>query len=627
MKKRFCFVLFFVLIFSAFFSFSALGVQYQDIEKTQIGTSDTYYEYDLSSKTLTISGSGAIPDMKDMEDYQPWYNWRSDGSIEHVVIGEGITSVGTYCFYSVKANDFTIPKSLKSIGRYAFSSSSIQNADLPFGLTSIGAYAFDTCTELESVTLPDTLTSIGNYAFRLCILLEDVVIPNSVKTIGSYAFDRCSALKSLEFSDLTATLSISTYAFYDCPLLTDVTFPSGAKISKNAFGFARNGKVSGAKMMVFNSSPAHIYAQTNGIEFEIVDEIYPLKLGVTNNVVFDENTLDKVYTFTFISPFTGTYNFYSRGEIDLKATLYSGDTLASQSDDISDSDRNFCVTAELTAGTAYTYKVSTMHEQGSAKVVVYPDVIESFDIDGSLTFNASDGYRSSETACFPVVDSALGDFVLDIHFSGGYSDKIYYAAGYFDNKQIKIADTQSQQTFTCGENTERLAIGSVTSEFSVFVNHEYKSTVVPYTAYDDGYTLHTCILCGDSYKSDFVPSPAVTVSGRCMLATNPDGSYSGDYPLDNVTITFHGKTYHTDENGYFYFRTFFIGEVVVSSPYCDSVELMVNEGEDAQFGVIPLPAYDFNRDGYINGRDLAKFKTELQNDLGKDYFKYAINFM
>ena len=366
------------------------------------------------------------------------------------------------------------------------------------------------------------------------------------------------------------------------------------------------------------------YLKPNGDKQKISPQYYNYS---SYNVVFDENTLDKVYTFTFVSPFTGTYNFYSRGEIDLKATLYSGDTLIGQSDDISDSDRNFCVTAELTAGTAYTYKVSTMHEQGSAKVVVYPDVIESFDIDGSLTFNASDGYRSSETACFPVVDSALGDFVLDIHFSGGYSDKIYYAAGYFDNKQIKIADTQSQQTFTCGENTESLAIGSVTSDFTVFVNHEYKSTVVPYTAYDDGYTLHTCILCGDSYKSDFVPSPAVTVSGRCMLATNPDGSYSGDYPLDNVTITFHGKTYHTDENGYFYFRTFFIGEVVVSSPYCDSVELMVNEGEDAQFGVIPLPAYDFNRDGYVNGRDLAKFKTELQNDLGKDYFKYAINFM
>ena len=78
---------------------------------------------------------------------------------------------------------------------------------------------------------------------------------------------------------------------------------------------------------------------------------------------------------------------------------------------------------------------------------------------------------------------------------------------------------------------------------------------------------------------------------------------------------------------FFYFLSLFIGEVVCSIPYFFSVELIVNEGEDAQFGVIPLPAYDFNRDGYVNGRDLAKFKTELQNDLGKDYFKYAINFM
>ncbi|MBR0412800.1 MAG: leucine-rich repeat domain-containing protein [Eubacterium sp.] len=627
MKKRLCVMLSLVMIFCTSFCFNAFGVQNTDIEKTQIGTSDTYYEYDASSKTLTISGTGAIPDMKDMEGYQPWYDWRSDGSIEHVVVQEGITSIGAYCFISVKANNFTIPQSIKTIGRYAFSSSSIQSIDLPFGLTSLGANAFDACTELESVTLPDTLKTIGNYAFRLCVLLENIEIPHSVTSIGTYAFDRCNALKTAVFSDMTATVSIGTYAFYDCALLNNVHFPSNASVGKKAYGFGRAGAISSAKMYVYSSSKAHIYAETNSVPFELIDETYPLELGVPNSVSFDENTLDKVYTFTFEPSVTGIYNFYSRGDIDLKAALCSGNTIISENDDISDSDRNFCVTAELTAGNTYIYKIQSMREQGSATVVVYPDVIESFDVVGSLTFSAADGFHSSNTAYFPIVDSSLSDFVLDVHFEGGYSDKITYSAGYFDNKQIRLVDTQNQQPFTCGENAEIIAIGSVTATFPVYVTHEYTKTVVPYTAYEDGYTEYTCILCGDSYRTDFVPSPAVTVSGRCMLATHPDGSYSSVHPLSNSTVTFHGNTYQTDENGCFYFRTFLSGEIIISNPYCDSVCLEVIENQDADFGVIAMPAYDFNRDGYVNGRDLAKFKTELQDELGSDYFRYAVNFM
>ncbi len=627
MKKQLCILLAFVLIFSASFSFYANAEQSDDISKTQLGTSNTYYEYTAATKTLTISGSGAIPDMKNNASSQPWYDWRSDGSIESVVVEDGITAIGNYCFFSVKANNFTLPNTLKTIGRYAFTSTDIQNTVLPFGLTSIGANAFDECTSLTDIILPDTLTSIGSNAFLLCSSLESIAIPYSVKTIGTYAFDRCNALQSVIFEDMTSSVKLSSYAFYNCPSLLEISFPSRATFGKNVYAFGSDGAVSGAKMNVYDSSNAHIYAVANSVDYTILDEKYPLSLGVQNTAAFDENTLDKVYAFTFTPAFSAKYNFYSRGECDVKAQLYNGDNLLSENDDISSDDRNFCITAQLEQGTEYTFKVMSMHSEGAATLVIYPDSIESFDICGSLTFNASDGFRSSTTAYFPVTDSSISDFVLDINFDGGYSDKVFYTAGYFDNRQIRIADTQSQQTFTCGENSETVAIGDVTGTFPVYVNHEYESTVVPYTAYEDGYTLHTCILCKDTYKSDFVPSPAVTVSGRCMLMTDTDGSYSEDIPLDNVTVEFRGNTYHTDENGYFYFRTFLSGEVKITSPYCDTEVLTVNEGDDAEFGVVALPAYDLNGDGYINGRDLAKFKTELYDELGHDYFRYAVNFM
>ena len=36
--------------------------------------------------------------------------------------------------------------------------------------------------------------------------------------------------------------------------------------------------------------------------------------------------------------------------------------------------------------------------------------------------------------------------------------------------------------------------------------HDYETKKVEVTCIEDGYTLYTCNLCGDSYKGDIVPS-------------------------------------------------------------------------------------------------------------------------
>ena len=64
----------------------------------------------------------------------------------------------------------------------------IQTVVLEDGVTSIGYYAFHICTGLTSVTIPDSVTSIGDYAFCNCSSLTSVAIPDSVTTIGEDAF-------------------------------------------------------------------------------------------------------------------------------------------------------------------------------------------------------------------------------------------------------------------------------------------------------------------------------------------------------------------------------------------------------------------------------------------------------
>ena len=109
-------VVFIAVFFCASFLSFAAPSQITDIEKTQLGSSKTYYSFNAETKTLTISGEGAMPNFstsQSMSDAQPWYGWRNDGSIEHIVVEEGITSLGNYCFYSMSVGDIILPSTLK----------------------------------------------------------------------------------------------------------------------------------------------------------------------------------------------------------------------------------------------------------------------------------------------------------------------------------------------------------------------------------------------------------------------------------------------------------------------------------------------------------------------------------
>ena len=55
-------------------------------------------------------------------------------------------------------------------------------------VTGITNYAFENRSSLTSVTIPDGVTSISLYAFYNCTSLKTVTVPASVTTIGDYAF-------------------------------------------------------------------------------------------------------------------------------------------------------------------------------------------------------------------------------------------------------------------------------------------------------------------------------------------------------------------------------------------------------------------------------------------------------
>ncbi|MBQ4101101.1 MAG: leucine-rich repeat domain-containing protein [Oscillospiraceae bacterium] len=138
----------------------------------ECGNSATY-TFDSTTRTLTISGSGAIQDCS--SDTAPWSSYRD--SIKSIVISEGVTQIGNS--------------------------------------------AFEKANLLQSVTMPSTITSIGNYAFYLCPALASIELPSNIEILGYGAFQECSSLTTITIPDSVTT--IDENAFYDCENLTSVT--------------------------------------------------------------------------------------------------------------------------------------------------------------------------------------------------------------------------------------------------------------------------------------------------------------------------------------------------------------------------------------------------------------------
>lgn len=179
---------------------------------------------DTSSKTLTISGTGAMYDYRSSNG-QPWDSYKS--YINTIIIGDGITTIGQQAFYGCRyATSITIPDSVISIGDGAFNTcKALTSITIPNSVTSIGESAFVFCNKLTSIDIPNGVTSIKHHTFSNCTALTSITIPNSVTLIENNAFQACNALTSITIpKNIT---SIGRSAFYGCSALTSITFLGG----------------------------------------------------------------------------------------------------------------------------------------------------------------------------------------------------------------------------------------------------------------------------------------------------------------------------------------------------------------------------------------------------------------
>lgn len=216
----------------------------------------------LSGKTLTISGTGAMPDFDFPNgNLAPWWNYEAlgmltsfgsfklEGELKKVVIKDGVTNVSNYAlFFLPAATQITLPESVTSIGRYGIALCSKLNGislpkavtaigdfglagnsftavSLPDGLQTLGRGAFDACASLSGMTLPAAITAVPAKCFADCTKLLTVDYKGEVTAIGERAFEGCKSLTKAPIP--AAVTELGGSAFNGCVALTEVTLPDG----------------------------------------------------------------------------------------------------------------------------------------------------------------------------------------------------------------------------------------------------------------------------------------------------------------------------------------------------------------------------------------------------------------
>lgn len=240
-----------------------------DISGVFYDTGETITEaptWSLDEGTLTVSGSCEMSSYTD-EEPAPWRENAAD--IRRVVIGDGITAIGSKAFQTLKnLEEVTIADSVEVIGGEAFNScEALRSVSLGQGLRELGEGAFGHCFALTEITIPAGVCRIGPQVFAGCTALtlrvaegnEDYccvdnvlfskdmsrlvfcsnqkvgsyTVPDSVTVIENSAFYYCTGLHSITIPD--SVTEIGDDAFNQCGL-REMTLPAGlTRIGENLF--------------------------------------------------------------------------------------------------------------------------------------------------------------------------------------------------------------------------------------------------------------------------------------------------------------------------------------------------------------------------------------------------------
>ena len=541
----------------------------------------------LSGKTLTISGTGAMPDFDFPNgNLAPWWNYEAlgmltsfgnfklEGELKKVVIKDGVTNVSDYAlFFLPAATQVTLPDSVTSIGRYGIAMCSkltglsipkgvtgigdfglagngLTAVTLPDGLQSLGRGAFDSCASLTNTTLPAAITAVPGKCFADCTKLLNVKYAGTVTAIGDLAFESCKALTAAPIPETVTEIGAS--AFTGCTALTDVTIPAGVStIPEDCFrgctaladmklpgtvthvGYnAFTGCTALKDVRCYGAAPAVEPGNSEAHSFE------PATVTIHYNPAMNW-TLDadgKWQGYTVSDKGACTHTDYGTTERTVPATCGK----AGRVDTICDNCGEVVSTRELPPTGAHVW--------GNGVVTTAPTEttpgVRTFTCSGcdqtrteTIPATGAHDYRFTKT-----VDPTCTDGGYDLYTCSGCGAtekrNLTDAAGHkWDGGTVTTAPTETTpgvRTFTCSGcgQTRTEAIPATGA-------HDYRFTkTVDPTCTDGGYDLYTCSGCGATEKRNLTDAAGHKWDGG-TVTTAPTETTPG---VRTFTCTVCGQT-------------------------------------------------------------------------------------
>ena len=269
---------------------------------------------------LTISGTGAMTDYTYVSGAStaPWCSNTYRTHLKTLVIGNGVTTIGNYAFYSCAfRGSLTIPNSVTSIGNSAFTNCSgfTGSLTIPNSVTSIGDYAFWSCSGFTgSLTIPNSVTSIGDFVFYNCSgFTGSLTIGNSVDTIGTHAFTNCSGFTGITCLAVSPP-RLGSYIFVGVPTTIPLTVPCISLQSYLGWGGFNtfSGNCLPLARVLSNNSSLGVVSDSGGVCFSGTKlTVYAATQTGGIFTGWSDGNTDNPRMITVISDITLTANFIS----------------------------------------------------------------------------------------------------------------------------------------------------------------------------------------------------------------------------------------------------------------------------------------------------------------------------
>ena len=384
--------------------------------------------------------------------------------------GETVTSIGDAAFlWCMNLTNVAIPDSVIRIRMDAFSHChNLNSISIGCNVKYIEGEAFEDCTRLTSISIPNSVTGIGSNAFEGCI--EIIQKDNGVYYVDKWVIGCDITMQTVELRP--DTIGICDYAFYNCTKLTSIIIEDKVRhIGEDAFW-----KCTSLNNITIPNSVIGIGADA----FLGCTSLSKVVIGssVTTIGCYAFNKCVNLTSITIPNSLTNI-GFGAFQKCDRLNTAYY-----SKSDD---------------------YWNANVGVEGGNQLLVNAMVFNHTHTPDT----AADCTRAQVcTVCNAIIADKLGHDYASI-FSAATCAKPGFvshtctrcAATYIEELPV-IAHTAGSSA-DCTHEQTCSTCGQVLAEK---LGHDYSTVIIAPNCSLAGYSTHTCIRCGRSYKDSETPA-------------------------------------------------------------------------------------------------------------------------